>query len=120
MTERKQTIIKWLSCDNLDELDERNRECGQYGIGAMSMAVYDVHSFDISQSQLRSLYTTLQGMVKNGVLVRTYQTTTSLNACYRETHWHLADRLDRDAEIMMQLDRFSKERQVKAWDSFLK
>ena len=84
------------------------------------MAVYDVHSFDITQSQLRSLYATLAGMVKDGLLVRTYQTTTSLSACYRETHWHLVDRLDRDAEIMMQLDIISKERQTKALNNFFR
>ena len=120
MTKRKQAIIEWLSCDDMNTIAQRHFEHGQYGIGAMSMAVYDVHSFDITQSQLRSLYATLAGMVKDGLLVRTYQTVEGTNACYRETHWHLVDRLDRDAEIMMQLDIISKERQAKALNNFFR
>lgn len=84
----------------------------------MSMAVYDVYSFDITQSQLRSLYSTLQGMVKDGLLVCTYQTEESNTACYRVTHCHITDRLERDAQIMAQLDRMRKDRQAKAWESF--
>ena len=93
---------------------QRHFEYGQYGICAMSMAAYDAHSFDITQSQLRSLYATLAGMVKDGLLVRTYQTVEGVNACYRETHWHIASMLARDAEIMIQLDIISQARQAKA------
>jgi hypothetical protein len=114
MTKRKQAIIEWLSCDDVATVAQRHFEHGQYGIGAMSMATFDVHSFDITTSQLRSLYATLAIMVKDGLLTRTYQTVEGTNACYRETHWHLVDRLERDSEIMMQLDRIGKERQAKA------
>jgi hypothetical protein len=118
MTKRKQAIIEWLSCDDVETVAQRHFENGQYTMGGLSMAMYDAHSFDIPKSQLRSLYATLAGMVKDGLLVRTYQTVKRINTCYRETHWHIKGRLERDAEIMLQLDRMSKERQDKALKNF--
>jgi hypothetical protein len=117
MTKRKQAIVEWLQCNDMDTIAARHFEYGSYGIGAMSMAVYG--SYTVTQSQLRSLYSTLQGMVKDGLLVCTYQTQKTYSGTfYRVTSWHIANRLERDAQIMVQLNRMSKDRQAKALENF--
>jgi len=108
MTKRKKLIIEWLSCDDMDTIAARHFEYGNNGIGAMSMAAHGQHDLDINQSQLRSLYSTLQGMVKDGLLVCTYQTQKTYGGTFhRVTNWHIADRLEIDAQIMAQLDRMT-------------
>jgi hypothetical protein len=103
----------------MDTIAARHFEYGSHGIGAISMAVYGHHDLDIDQSQLRSLYRTLQGMVKSGLLVCTYQTQKTYSGTfYRVTNWHIADRLERDAQIMVQLNRMSKDRQAKALENW--
>jgi hypothetical protein len=119
MTKRKKLIIEWLSCDDMDTIAARHFEYGSHGIGAISMAAHGQHDLDINQSQLRSLYSTLQGMVKDGLLVCTYQTQKTYSGTfYRVTNWHIADRLEIDAQIMAQLDRMRKDRQAKALENF--
>jgi hypothetical protein len=114
MTQRKKRIIEWLTCDDVQTVVDNCFEYGHWSIGGLSVAVYGVHSLDVTKSQLRSLYATLAGMVKDGLLACTYRTIEDTNTCFRETSWHMAGRVTRDAEIMTQVEAISKQRQDKA------
>ena len=113
MTKRKQTIIEWLSCDDIDTVARRYFEHGQYNINGISMAVYGLQSLEITPSQLRSLYTTLAGMVKDKLLVCSSQIVSGINAKHRDTLWHVAHRLDRDDLMMLEINGADQERLAK-------
>lgn len=119
-TKRKQKIIEWLSCDDPVEIADRESEHGHNTIGGLSMAVYDAYSLDVTQSQLRSLYATIKTMVEDGTLVCSYSVQDGFEGVrYRQTHWQLADRIEIDAQIMVQVETIMRKRQETATNRLL-
>lgn len=115
MTKRKQVVLDWLNCTDITELTHRYSEHGHNDIGGLCVAVYDVHNLDATPSQLRSLYATLAGMVKDGLLEVTYTTNSTQRTNYRETHWHNVGMIERDNVLMIEVDRVRGQRMEKAW-----
>lgn len=120
MTKRKQVILDWLNCTDITELTHRCTEHGHNTIGGLCVAVYDVHNFDATPSQLRSLYATLAGMVNDGLLEVTYTTNSTQRTNYRETHWHNAGMIERDNVLMIEVDKIRRQRQQQTQDKFLR
>ena len=84
------------------------------------MAVYDAYSLDVTQSQLRSLYATIKTMVEDGTLICSYSVQHGFNGIsYRQTHWQLADRVEKDTQIMVQVKAIRRKQQETAMNKFL-